>query len=92
MATRRGFLGRMGWGAMATAAALGGMLASPTVAEAKKGGKKKGKYYCCQYEAGISFQQFPSRGSCPSHCPWTGLPLVRAIPIKKPDECEVYGY
>ena len=92
VATRRGFLGRIGWSAMAAAAALGGMLASPTVAQAKKGGNKKSKYYCCQYEAGIYFEQFPSRGSCPSHSPGMGLPLVAAIPIKKPDECEVYGW
>jgi hypothetical protein len=92
VATRRGFLGKLGWGAMAAAAALGGLLASPTVAQAKKGGKKKSKYYCCQYEYGIAVEQFPSSGSCPPTSPIRGLPLVAAVPIKKPDECEVYGW
>ena len=72
VATRRGFLGKLGWGAMAAAAALGGLLASPTVAQAKKdGGKEKTKVYCCEYSDGMHYTQICSPGdhsTCLSSC------------------------
>ena len=52
VASRRGFLGNVGRGATALAAGLGGLLAFPTDARAKKGGGKKPKpaVWVCTYK------------------------------------------
>jgi hypothetical protein len=42
--SRRGFLGRLGQGALAVTGVLGGMLAIPTAARAA------GSYLCCKWE------------------------------------------
>jgi hypothetical protein len=89
VATRRGFLGKLGWGAMAAAAALGGLLASPSVAQAKKDGDKKPKYWCCYYEGGPYFQQLCSSGPCPPS--YWGIPLVSAKRVSSCKKCPPYG-
>jgi hypothetical protein len=51
VATRRGFLGKLGRGAAAVAAGLGGLLAFPRDTQAKKGGGKKPKIdWLCTYD------------------------------------------
>jgi hypothetical protein len=89
VATRRGFLGKLGWGATAAVAALGGLLASPTVAQAKKGGDKKTKYWCCWYEGGSYFAQVCSSEPCPpSH--W-GIPLAHSRRVGSCKKCPPFG-
>ena len=46
VATRRGFLGKFGQGAAAVAAGLGGLLAFPTGAQAKKNVGRPEIWYC----------------------------------------------
>ena len=63
VATRRGFLGKFGQGAAAVAAGLGGLLAFPTGAQAKKGGSKKPEIWYCKYDCldgvpGVSHNRF----------------------------------
>jgi hypothetical protein len=90
VASRRGFLGRIGWGAMAAAAALGGLLATPGVAHAKKDGDKKSKPWCCEYSNGVYSAQICSPDGCAdSH--W-GIPLVSARRVGSCKQCSEEGW
>jgi hypothetical protein len=88
--TRRGFLGRLTWDAMASAAALGSLLASPRVAQAKKDGDKKSKPWCCEYSNGIYSAQICSPDGCASS--YWGLPLVAARRVGSCKQCPGEGW
>jgi hypothetical protein len=76
---------------MAAAAALGGLLASPSVAQAKKdGGKEKTKLWCCQYSNGQYYQQICSPDPCPPSY-WM-LPLVASRRVGSCKKCPPVGW
>jgi hypothetical protein len=72
VATRRGFFGKLGRGAAVVATGLGGLLAFPADAQAKKGGGKKPQsdMWLCTYDCEnpvygkwtviVQFQECPS--------------------------------
>ncbi len=66
-ASRRQFLGRIGTGAMATAAAFAGLLAHVSPARAGKGGNKGVK--CCHY-FGLTQFLCKTKGSCKKKITW----------------------
>jgi hypothetical protein len=90
VATRRGFFGKFGWGAASAAAALGGLLASPSVVQAKKDGDKKSKPWCCEYSDGIYYAQICSPDGCASSH-W-GVPLVSARRVGSCKQCPEEGW
>jgi hypothetical protein len=89
VATRRGFLGKIGQGAAAVAAGLGSLLAFPTGVQASKGGSKPKTDWLCTYdcenpEFGI-WTVITEGSECPSY--W-GMPcfgkLIKQRKYKDP--------
>jgi hypothetical protein len=90
VATRRGFFGKLGRGAAAVAAGLGGLLAFPTDAQAKKGGGKKPKIdWLCTYDCENAYYGIWTVIAEGSECPsYWGVPcfgrLIRQKKYKDP--------
>ena len=89
-ASRRQFLGRIGTGAMATAAALAGLLVHAYPARAKKGGNKG--LFCCTYHTS---DRYCYSGRCPKFIFVKSrddykkfkIHLVSEVEISSCDEC-----
>ena len=65
-ASRRQFLGRIGTGAMAAAAAFAGLLVDVSPAQAgRRGDRKRKRVKCCYYGETGDLKRCKKRGRCP---------------------------
>ena len=86
VASRRGFLGKIGQGAAAMAAGLGGLLAFPGDAQAKKDGGRNREIWYCSYDCLDGVASFYVEGQkCPKYwdAPCWG-PLIYHKRVKNP--------